>query len=219
MSIRGKLAIGVGTMLAAATGLASSASAQEIDINPPEQIYVGPTIGYDTLVLSSLGSSSSTGGLTYGGMVGIDTPVGKRGRVGLEGQVSGSTAAWSMASTSTTGGLTTLYEDKLAAGVDYYIGGKAGWMVAPKMQIFATLGYANSRFTLSERQNGIKTFQGGTSLSGFRVGAGAEYMLSPHMRARLEYRYTHYGEVAVDTVATGLKGERHQVVGGLLYGF
>ncbi|WP_206240810.1 outer membrane protein [Novosphingobium terrae] len=219
MKIWGKVAVGVGAMLAVTTGVTSAASAQEIDINPPEQIYAGPTLGYDTLVLSGFGDSSSTGGLTYGGMVGIDTPVGKRGRVGLEAQVSGSTAAWTMASSSTSGGVTIVDELKLAAGVDYYIGGKAGWMVAPKTQIFATLGYANSRFTLSGRQNGIKVFQGGDSLSGFRAGAGAEYFLSPHMRARLEYRYTHYGKVSVDTLDTGLKGERHQVVGGLLYGF
>ncbi|WP_068082350.1 outer membrane beta-barrel protein [Novosphingobium rosa] len=219
MKMRGKWAIGIGTMLIAVTSMASSASAQEIDINPPEQAYVGPLLGYDTLVISNTGYSASKGGLTYGGMAGIDTPVGKRGRVGLEAQVAGSTAAWTMASSSTVGTVTTLTEDKLAAGVDLYIGGKAGWMVAPKTQIFATLGYAYSRFTASTRENGIKTAQAGVNLSGFRVGAGAEYALSPHIRARLEYRYTHYGEIAVDTVGTGYKAERHQVVGGLLYGF
>ncbi len=219
MSIRGKLAISVGTMLAAATGLASSASAQGIDINPPEQAYIGPIMGYDTLVLSDVGYSTSKGGLTYGGMAGIDTPVGARGRVGVEAQVAGSTAAWTMASSTMINGVSSVTEDKLAAGVDLYIGGKAGWMVAPKTQIFATLGYAYSKFTASERQDGIKVAQDSIKLSGFRVGAGAEYALSPHIKARLEYRYTHYGKVAVDTLDTGIKAERHQVVGGLLYGF
>jgi hypothetical protein len=39
----------------AGAGMAVSAEAQEIDINPPEQAYVGPILGYDTLVFSTLG--------------------------------------------------------------------------------------------------------------------------------------------------------------------
>lgn len=218
MKIRGKLvriAAATGAAMLAGAGMAVSAEAQEIDINPPEQAYVGPILGYDTLVVSTLGDSGSMHGLTYGGMAGIDTPIGKRGRAGLEAQVAGSTASTSLIASD---GVNT-FEGKLAAGVDIYIGGKLGWMVAPKTQIFTTLGYANSKFTYSERLNGIKIDQYGRSLSGVRVGAGVEYALTPHMRARLEYRYTHYGQVSLAPDVLSVKAERHQVVGGLLYGF
>jgi len=222
MKIRGtlgRIAVATGTVLLASAGMATAAQAQEIDINPPEQAYVGPVLGYDSLVFSTLGDSGSTSGLTYGGMAGIDTPIGKRGRAGLEAQIAGSTAAATTAYSITSGGLTTNYETKLAAGIDIYIGGKLGWMVAPKTQIFTTLGYANSKLTVSYKENGIKMAQAGRSLSGFRAGAGVEYFLTPHMRARFEYQYTHYGQISLDPDTVSIKAERHQVLGGLLYGF
>lgn len=218
MKIQGKLVrmtVAAAAVVLAGAGMAVSAEAQEIDINPPEQVYIAPVLGYDNVIGSSMGDSISKGGLTYGGMAGIDTPVGKHGRVGLEASVAGSTAALTLAGSD---GINTA-EVKIAAGVDLYIGGKLGWMVAPKTQLFATLGYANSKFTASARFNGTKIWQESTSLSGFRVGAGAEYFLTPHVRARLEYRYTHYGEISYQDQPLGGKAERHQVLGGLLYGF
>jgi hypothetical protein len=62
MKIRGKLVrmtVAAGMVMLAGAGMAVSAEAQEIDINPPEQAYVGPILGYDTLVFSTLGDRAA----------------------------------------------------------------------------------------------------------------------------------------------------------------
>jgi len=193
-----------------AMGLAGAAHA-DTGYNPPQQVYAGPVLGYDNVVLSDVGYSVNRGGLTYGGVAGVDTPLGEHGRVGFEAQVSGSTAALTAVS-----GNETL---KLAAGVDLFAGGRLGWMVAPRAQLFTRFGYAYSRFTASYSVDGVKQAQVAIQKSGFRVGAGGEYSLTKQVRARLEYDYTHYGEVHALGVDTGVKAERHQVTAGLLYGF
>jgi outer membrane immunogenic protein len=199
-----------GILLGLTGGLAATASA-DTGSNPPEQVYAGPVLGYDNVVLSDMGYSVNRGGLTYGGLVGVDTPVGNHGRVGAEAQITGSTAALTVMSGNVT--------DKAAAGVDMFFGGKLGWMVTPHFQAFSRIGYAYSRFTVSESLNGIKVAQAAANLSGFRVGVGGEYFLSKNVRARVEYDYTHYGEVHAYGEDLGFKMERHQVTAGLLYGF
>lgn len=209
MKVRGKLMV-AGAVLIAAMGLAQGALA-ETGSNPPEQVYAGPVLGYDNVVLSDQGYSANRGGLSYGGLVGVDSPLGEHGRVGLEAKVTGSTTSYTY-----TEGADAL---KLAAGVDMSAAGKLGWMVTPRTQVFTTIGFAYSRFTLSESYNGIKQAQVAVNRFGARVGVGAEYALNKQVRARLEYDYTHYGELKINGYDTGLKMERHQVSAGLLYGF
>lgn len=209
MNFRGKLAATEAVFLVS-MGLAAPAWA-DTGLNPPEQIYAGPVLAYDNIVLSDVSASENRGGLSYGGLVGIDAPVGARGRVGLEGRVTGSTSAFTYAS----GGV----EDKLSMGVDLYIGAKLGWMVAPRTQLFTTVGFDYAHLALSEKIDGVKIAQATGSRGGLRVGAGVEYALSKQVKARLEYQYTHYGELRLDGYDFGLKMERHQVGAGLLYGF
>jgi outer membrane immunogenic protein len=209
MNFRGKLTA-TGAVFLISTGLAAPVLA-DTGINSPEQVYAGPVLAYDNIVLSDVSYSTNRGGLSYGGIVGIDTPVGARGRVGLEGQVSGST-------TSFAGAIAGL-PAKLSMGVDLYLGAKLGWMVAPKTQIFTTLGFDYAHMALSANMNGIKVGQLTGSRGGLRVGAGVEYALSKQVKARLEYKYTHYGELRLDGYDFGVKMERHQVGAGLLYGF
>lgn len=209
MTVWGRVTM-AGAMMLGGMGVATTAWA-DTSGNPEEQVYAGPLLGYDNVAISEVGASTNRGGLTYGGRVGVDSPVGPHGRVGLEAEFSGSTAAWTF-----SGGGDVI---KLSAGRDLYLGAKFGWMVSPRVQAFATAGYTNMRLNASLTENGVKTAEGGMNMNGYRIGAGAEYTLSRQARLRLEYRYSNYGHLSVDGVATPLKVERQQIVAGVLYGF
>ena len=91
------------------------------------------------------------------------------------------------------------------ASRDFYIGGRIGAVVAPRVLVYGKLGYSNARVDVT--QNNVEDH---TNLDGIRAGAGVEWQFrnSP-LSLRAEYRYTNY-ELGV---------ERHQGTLGLAFRF
>ena len=66
--------------------------------------------------------------------------------------------------------------------------------------------------------NAGTSFKASDNLDGYRIGAGAEYGFGRY-GARLEYRYSDYGNYKYNGVDTGISAKRHQVVVSLLAHF
>lgn len=201
---------------AALSAIAASpamAASPRIDYQNPEmEVYAGPIVGYDSVIGSDSTTTIGRSGVTYGGVVGVDTRTGERSRLGFEVEVMGSTAALREATT----GVGSL---KVGVGRDIFIGAKFGYMVAPRLLTYAKAGYSNALGTLDVADaTGANIYHGSQTMDGVRVGAGAEYMLNK-VRMRLEYRYTNYGELSINGTKTGVSFDRHQVVAGMIYGF
>lgn len=91
------------------------------------------------------------------------------------------------------------------ASRDFYIGGRIGAVVAPRVLVYGKLGYSNARVDVTQNNVGDHT-----NLDGIRAGAGIEWQFrnSP-LSMRAEYRYTNY--------ESGV--ERHQGTLGLAFRF
>ncbi len=193
----------------AATGLAAPALAQSAAPGAGAtgiSVYGGPIIGYQDVVLSGAGSRTTAGSLTYGTLIGIDSSVGRRNRLGLEASFTAGTAH--VAQSGATGNST------LAVGRDLFIGARAGTFVAPRVLAFVRAGY--TRRTLSGGvSNGAEVLPANASVGGWRVGTGLETAFSK-LRVRLAYDYSNYGK---SVVGSGMKLESHQLNAALLYGF
>lgn len=198
------------TTLAATPAMAR---APHIDWENPEiSVYAGPVIAYDSLALSDTSTSQRASGLSYGGVVGMDSRTGERSRVGLEAEMSGSNASW----TSTQAGVGT---SRVGIGHDFFIGGKLGYMLAPRLYAYAKAGYTNLTVTADFTDTAGNRSHGSFTNSGWRGGAGLEYFLSAKARMRVEYRYSSYGDLSINGVKTGITLDRHQVAAGMTYGF
>ena len=193
--------------LAALGLMATPAQAQD---NPKTQAYAGPLIGYDNVSVSNVNGSAGKGGLTYGGVLGVDAPMGEHTRIGLETELTSSTTS----QTYTSGTAAA----KITAGRDLSISAKLGYMVTPKFETFVKFGYTNARINATLSNNGAVVGSGGQNESGYRVGVGAEYFLNA-VRLRMEYRYSNYGDLSINGVSTGLTVQQHQVLAGMTYGF
>lgn len=88
---------------------------------------------------------------------------------------------------------------------------RAGYLTTPATLLYVRGGYSNARVRTT-----IGTDAGDRSSSahrdGWMIGGGAERMITDHVSARLEYRYTDLGE------GPG-RFDRHQVLIGAAYRF
>ncbi|MEG3176939.1 outer membrane beta-barrel protein [Sphingomonas sp. RB3P16] len=206
-------------------GLAAPAFAQ--DGPPPSRddaTFTGPRagviLGYDKLQPgrgpnSDIGSDRKADGLTYGGDIGYDAAF--HGVViGVEGEITGSTANVSNAPASAG----ALGYGRVKEGRDLYAGARLGYVVAPKTMIYAKGGYTNARLDLTAN-DGTTTTGNHYNLDGYRVGAGVEQKIGNTTYAKVEYRYSNYGDARLEyanganTNNFDVNTDRHQVVVGL----
>lgn len=184
---------------ASATTLATPALAQD------NEAFTGPRIegiaGYD---ISKAGSDvdndlndeddESIDGLLYGVGVGYDIGVGDRAILGIEAELSSSTAETDVVD----GDLEDLgFGAELETDRDLYLGARAGYVVSPNMLLYAKGGYTNARYNMLAN-DGTTELETDVDLDGWRVGAGAEYALSDNSFVKLEYRYSNYTEGEFD---------------------
>lgn len=204
--------------------LAAPAFAQGADMAPaaPNRTFSGPrvaaTLGYD---ISRSGSSvdidqphgqkQSIDGMVYGGEIGYDIPVGTNLVVGVDGEATGSTARWHQGVTPNTFSL-----GRVSAGRDFYVGGKIGYAVSPKVMFYAKGGYTNASYKL-QGTDGQTSEDYRITTSGYRVGGGVEYAFSPKTFGRIEYRYSNYGRANFNfdgntSQRFNIDTDRHQIV-------
>ena len=209
------------TALAAATATAALATPAFAQDEPTT--FTGPRagviLGYDRLQPGSgpdsdISSDHKASGLTYGGDVGYDAAIGSL-VVGAEGEVTGSTSKVTNPATASALGY-----GRVKAGRDLYIGGRIGVRAAPSTLIYAKGGYTNQRLDLTASDGTTETGSH-YNLDGYRVGAGVEQALGGKAYAKIEYRYSNYGDARLEypnganTNNFDVDTDRHQVVAGV----
>ena len=207
---------------------ASPALAQSAPSDPDTPEFNGPRagilLGYDRvqpgqIANSNIDDSNSADGLTYGGDVGYDVQSG-RWVFGAEGEVTGSTSKV----TNNPSAAGALGYGRVKAGRDLYAGARVGYAVAPRTLIYAKGGYTNQRLDLVASDGTTQTGQH-YNLDGWRAGAGLEQKLGRNTYAKIEYRYSNYGNARLEYPSGGntnnfsVDTDRHQAVVGLGFRF
>jgi len=154
--------------------------------------------------------------LTYGGDLGYDAAIGNSLVIGAEGEVTGSTGKVSNSPTNAA----ALGYGRVKAGRDLYIGGRLGVRAAPSTLIYAKGGYTNQRLDLTASDGTTET-GAHYNLDGYRVGAGVEQAIGGKAYAKIEYRYSNYGDARLEypnganTNNFDVDTDRHQIVAGV----
>ena len=193
-------------IIAAALASAVSAPAFAQDATPFSGPYVGVMVGYDRVDLDvpNVGSGDDDGFL-YGGVIGYD--------VNVNGAVFGVEGEWAESNTKSSASDMFVAGDSLriSTGRDLYAGVRIGGEVAQNVMLYAKGGYTNAKAKASF-DNGVSVVSDSDKLEGYRLGAGVETNIKG-LLARLEYRYSDYGEFR------GIDVERHQVAAIVGYRF
>lgn len=194
------------TALAATTAFAAPAFAQDQDPS-----FTGPRAeiisGWDRVADGQSGSHGNDG-VVYGGAVGYDFQVGGA-VIGFEGEATGSTNK-----ATTTSVVVTNDSLRVKSGRDLYVGGRVGFLAGPRTLIYAKGGYTNAKLE-TRYVNGASTVDTSANADGWRVGAGAEFMVSNNVYLKGEYRYSNYNKINGPSASTSIDLDRHQVVGGV----
>jgi outer membrane immunogenic protein len=173
---------------------------------------------------------TSQDGLFYGVGLGYDFNLG--GAVlGIEAELSDSTAGKNEDLAGTVGGLPFTVDSEVDAAGDIYVGARAGAIIAPQLLLYAKGGYTHFKidFEGDGTLNGVPfAYSQNVKLDGFRIGAGAEYALSRNFFTKFEYRYSNYnsGDLDIgsfntdlDEVFNRIDVDRHQVIFGAGFRF
>ena len=204
----------------ALVAVASPAMAQDAD--PFTGARVGAIVGYDVTKAGSTVDNDTTDsddqsidGLLYGVDVGYDFAASPNFVLGVEGEYSESTAKTGF----DRGDFEGFGIGNVKAGRDLYAGVRAGFRAAPSTLVYAKAGYTNARFDV-RTSDGTTDTRTNIDTDGYRLGAGVEQAIGSNAYAKLEYRYSNYGEGEVDYVngpdsgRFNLDTDRHQVVVG-----
>lgn len=212
------------TALAASTAAAFAAPAMAQSTGPFEGPRVGVIAGYDGLRPghgkdSSISSDNGADGFLYGVDAGYDHQMG-RFVLGAEGEISGSTAKTADDPDTTD----ALGYGRVKAGRDLYAGVRAGYLVGPSTMLYAKGGYTNARLDLTASDGTTETGRH-FNLDGYRLGAGVEQAIGTNTYAKLEYRYSNYGNARLEyanganTNNFNVDTDRHEVVAGVGFRF
>lgn len=179
--------------------IASPAAAQSVGDNTFTGLWGGVIGGYD---VSSAGSETddndddfddeSIDGVGYGVQLGYDVDLG--GFVlGAEAELSESTATTDFGDPDFEGiGL-----GRVDASRDLYLGARLGFKASPNAMLYVKGGYTNAKYDILA-SDGETDLENDFDLDGYRIGAGAEYAISPNSFVKLEYRYSNYSEGEID---------------------
>jgi len=190
--------------LIASTAIAAPAFAQD-----SEATFTGPRVeaiaGWDHVKDDSVYDATKDG-VVYGGAIGYDYQIG-RAVVGVEGEITGASTK-----DNATGVLVAGDSLRVKADRDLYVGGRIGFVAAPRTLIYAKAGYTNAGFDTRYVAGGATpiNIHDKDKVDGWRLGAGAEYQINSRFYLKGEYRYSNYS-----SDDNGIDAKRHQVVGGV----
>ena len=181
--------------------------------------------GWDHLVPGSSEDSyyrnQNADGFLYGVDAGYDIQAGRSLVVGIDGEVSGSTAK---VDSDPYDNSDDFGYGRVKTGRDLYIGGRVGFLASPTTLVYAKGGYTNTRLDLTSH-NGDDNTGRHFNLDGYRVGAGIEQQLTPRTYAKVEYRYSNYTNARLEfpngdnTDNFDVDTDRHQIVAGVGFRF
>lgn len=208
------------TALAASTAAAFATPALAQSGAPFDGPRIGVIAGYDGLrpgrgADSDISSDNGADGFLYGVDAGYDHQMG-RFVLGAEGEISGSTAKTADDPDTTD----ALGYGRVKAGRDLYVGARAGYLVGPSTMLYAKAGYTNARLDLTAADGDTTTGEH-FNLDGYRLGAGVEQAIGSNTYAKLEYRYSNYGNARLEyangenTNNFNVDTDRHEIVAGV----
>jgi outer membrane immunogenic protein len=187
-----------GLAIIAASPAFAQDSSQDAPATPAQAFsgaHVEATFGWDHLNTKSLKEIDPTAeveagkdGVTYGGAIGYDFALGTNLTAGAELGVYGSSIRWYNTENLNPGAFNTA---QVNAGRDLYVGGRIGYALSNKTQVYAKAGYTNQRFGVTGTDANDVLYQG-INASGFRLGAGIEQKLTKATYVKLEYDFSHY---------------------------
>lgn len=195
------------TALATLAGLVATPSQAEEFDGP----YIGVQAGWNraevadaTIEVQPIDAEVSRDALVLGGYVGYNHQINDRVVIGVEAGFSGA------------------FDDELRAQSDgaaitidprysFDLTARAGYLVNDKTLVYARGGYANSRLRTTLVTD-TATTRLSDNLDGWLVGGGVERVLTDNVSARLEYRYTDFGN-------DGGQYDQHQALVGISYNF
>jgi len=157
--------------------------------------YVGAFIGggaavNDLDVLGGLLEFDGVGGEGFvgGGFAGFNYQVGPSFVVGVQAEI-GVADLQTDISTPILGGIS------LEAAPDFNVAlsGRFGWLADPETLLYIIGGYSYAEYE-TEINFGAGSVKFDEEYDGFHVGAGIEARITDSLTARVEYRYTKYGE-------------------------
>lgn len=213
------------TAILAATALAASAAFSAPAFAQEETDFsgfrVGVNGGLDIVRPGSTedsdvdGDDQSIEGALYSLEGGYDFDLGSA-VVGVEGEIGDSTAKV----TADTADPNFFGYGSVGAGRDLYLGGRVGLKAGPKTLVYAKGGYTNSQLNILA-SDGTTELDEKFRLSGWRLGAGVEQKVAGNVYAKVEYRYSNYGDADFEfddgstTSTFEVDTDRHQVVAGV----
>jgi len=198
-------------ILAAIALAATATPAFAQDAQPFEGPFIGASAGWNR----AEAAGRTEGGQPLDGEVARDSVVigafaGYDHKV-LDRVVLGAEASFSIALDDSSAGRSAGNQITLDERYSFDLTARAGYLVTDDVLIYARGGYANSRVRTEIEQAGSIATRS-DNRDGWLVGGGAEYAISPNIRARGEYRYSDFG-------SDGRNSERHQTLVGISYKF
>lgn len=198
-------------ILAAIALAATATPAFAQDAQPFEGPFIGASAGWNRAEAAGrteggqpLDGEAARDSVVIGAFAGYDHKV-------LDRVVLGAEAGFSIALDDSSAGRSAGNQITLDERYSFDLTARAGYLVTDDVLIYARGGYANSRVrTEIEQAGGIASRS--DNRDGWLVGGGAEYAISPNIRARVEYRYSDFG-------SDGRNSERHQTLVGVSYKF
>lgn len=172
----------------AATAIAAPAMAA-----PISGARVEGVIGYDHVNIDLEGDDEGTGGVLYGLGVGYDFAVSPTFAVGVDAEITDSTADVGDEETG-----------KVSAARDLYVGGRFTTAISDTFNLYGKLGYTNARLKVEFDGESL-----GENGDGIRAGIGGQFALGANSYIGTEYRYSNY--------EGGF--ERHQLAGTVGFRF
>jgi outer membrane immunogenic protein len=215
-------------LTAAASALALGIAAPAFAQDGPAETFTGPRVGvilgYDKLQPgngpdSDIDSDHKADGFLYGGDIGYDVALGSL-VIGAEGEITGSTSKVSNNPVNAA----ALGYGRVKSGRDLYAGVRVGFRATPSTLIYAKGGYTNARLDLTA-SDGTTTTGQHFNLDGYRLGAGVEQALTAKTYAKIEYRYSNYGNArfeyanGANTNNFDVDTDRHQIAVGVGFRF
>jgi len=196
-------------ILAAIALAATATPAFAQDAQPFEGPFIGASAGWNR----AEAAGRTEGGQPLDGEVARDSVVigafaGYDHKV-LDRVVLGAEAGFSIALDDSSAGRSAGNQITLDERYSFDLTARAGYLVTDDVLIYARGGYANSRVRTEIEQAGSIATRS-DNRDGWLVGGGAEYAISPNIRARVEYRYSDFG-------SDGRNSERHQTLVGISY--
>lgn len=196
--------------LAAFVGIAATfaAPAQADTFDGP---YVGVQAGWSraetadaTIAAQPLDAEASRDALVIGGYAGYNHKVADRLVIGAEAGFSGTVDDKLRAQ---SGGNAITIDPRYS----FDLGARAGYLVDDSTLVYLRGGYANLRVRTT-LTGAAETLRTSDNLDGWQIGGGVERAITDHISARIEYRYSDFGN-------DGGQWDQHQALFGISYNF